>query len=121
MTTKKTTKKPTKIWVEVEVNKFTEGITVFRGQVSPKQLDQWANGELVDCSLKLENTYWYMEDKICFLGKGDQMTKQYTGDAYLRVDTIMALFVLRDSSYPVAKAASADDNIFPFPGREPNK
>lgn len=114
--TKKSTKKIEKIWVEVEVNKFTDGITVFRGQVTKTDLEAWSNGELLDCSLKLENTYWYSEGKAFILGSGNEPTKHYSGETYLRVDTIMALFVLRDSSFPGDKN-EASSNIFHFPGR----
>ncbi len=113
----KKSKKPEKVWVEVEVNKFTEGITVFRGQMEKNELDAWACGELVDCSLKLENTYWHLEDKICVLGKGDKLTEQYTGVTYLRVDTVMAIFELKDSAYHKADGDNASGNVFPFPGR----
>ena len=114
--TKKTSKKTDKVWVEIEVNKFTEGIIVFRGQLNVSDLEAWAHGELVDCSLKIENTYWHRGETVYMLGKGDKLAKQYTGDTYLRVDTIMAIFVLRESSYPGNKEL-AGENIFPFPGR----
>jgi hypothetical protein len=114
--TKKQAPKPEKVWVEIEVNKFTEGITVFRGQIVAKELEAWANGELLDCSLKIENTYWYTQGKAFVLGKGDNNTKHYTGETYLRVDTIMAIFVLRDTSFPKG-ATEGSDNIFQFPGR----
>lgn len=114
--TKKPAKKNEKVWVEVEVNKFTDGITVFRGQISKTDLDAWANGELIDCSLKLENTYWYSDGKAFILGIGEEPTKHYSGESYLKVETIMALFVLRDSSYPGDKGETAS-NIFHFPGR----
>lgn len=108
--------KEQKVWVEVEVNKFTDGITVFRGRMQKKQLDLWANGELVDCCIKLEKTYWYVDENVCMLGNGDGNAKQYTGDTYIRVDAIMLIFVLKEDSFP-AKSAVASNNIFPFPGR----
>lgn len=109
--------KEPKVWVEVEVNKFTDGITVFRGRMHKKELDAWANGELVDCCVKLEKTYWYAEDTVCMLGNGDGNVKHYTGDTYIRVDAIMLIFVLKEDSYP-NKSEVKSDNIFPFPGRE---
>ncbi len=109
-------KKNDKIWVEIEVNKFTDGITVFRGQVTKNDLEAWSNGDLLDCSLKVENTHWYSEGRAFILGAGENSTKHYSGETYLRVDTIMAIFVLRDSSFPGDKAATPA-NIFHFPGR----
>jgi hypothetical protein len=105
-----------KVWVEVEVNKYTDGITVFRGQMQKTDLDAWSKGELVECSIKLEKTYWFLEDNICVLGKGDDNARQYTGDTYLRADTIMLIFVLKDDSFPSQYSPNVD-NIFPFPGR----
>lgn len=109
--------KEDKVWVEVEVNKFTDGITVFRGRMLRKDLDAWANGELVDCCIKLEKTYWFMDDNVCMLGNGEDNARQYTGDTYIRVDAVMLIFVLKDDSYPT-KIGASKDNIFPFPGRE---
>lgn len=105
-----------KVWVEIEVNKYTDGITVFRGQMSNSDLEAWSRGELVDCSIKLEKTYWYLGETLCILGKGDDVARQYTGDTYLRSDTIMLIFVLKEDSFP-NKSGESLDNIFPFPGR----
>lgn len=105
-----------KVWVEVEVNKYTDGITVFRGQMLKSDLEAWSQGELADCAIKLEKTYWFLEDTVCILGKGDDSARHYTGDTYLRADTIMLIFVLKDDSFP-DQTASSTDNIFPFPGR----
>lgn len=105
-----------KVWVEVEVNKYTDGITVFRGQMLKTDLEGWSRGELVESSIKLEKTYWFLEDNVCVLGKGDDAARQYTGDTYLRADTIMLIFVLKDDSFP-NKSSIHSDNIFPFPGR----
>lgn len=105
-----------KVWVEVEVNKYTDGITVFRGRMSKADLEAWSRGELIDCAVKLENTYWFLEEAVCILGKGEDHAKQYTGDTYLRSDTIMLIFVLKEHSFPDKSVATAD-NIFPFPGR----
>lgn len=105
-----------KIWVEVEVNKFTEGITVFRGQLLKADVEAWMRGELVDCAIKLEKTYWFLEDSVCVLGKGDESARQYTGDTFLRADTIMLIFPLKEDSFPNQMDPSVD-NIFPFPGR----
>lgn len=105
-----------KVWVEVEVNKYTDGITVFRGQILRTDLEAWSRGELVDCAIKLEKTYWFLEDTICVLGKGEENVRHYTGDTYLRADTIMLIFVLKDDSFP-SLALPSLDNIFPFPGR----
>lgn len=106
-----------KVWVEVEVNKYTDGITVFRGKMLLSDVDAWASGELVDCALKLEKTYWYHDNNICMLGCGEGNARQYTGDTYIRVDTIMLLFVLKDESYPNGNAVGLEDNIYHFPGR----
>lgn len=106
-----------KVWVEVEVNKFTDGITVFRGRMLKKDIEAWSNGELVDCSIKLEKTYWFVGENICTLGNGEGNARQYTGDTYIRVDAIMLIFVLKEDSYPNNLVASTD-NIFPFPGRQ---
>lgn len=105
-----------KIWVEVEVNKFTEGITVFRGQMPKSDLDAWSRGELVDCAIKLENTYWFLEDSLCILGKGEDNARYYTGEAYLRADTVMLIFPLKEDSFP-SEFNAIVDNIFLFPGR----
>lgn len=107
-----------KLWVEIEVNKYTDGITVFRGQMLKTDLDAWARGELVDCAIKLEKTYWFLEDNLCILGQGDESTRQYVGDTYLRADTIMLIFILKEDSFPTSNPNSTD-NIFPFPGRAP--
>lgn len=112
----KTKERPKRLWVEVEVNKYTEGITVFRGQMLKSDIDAWSQGELVDCAIKLEKTYWFLEDGLCVLGKGEDHVKHYTGDTYLRADTIMVIFVLRDDSFPNEGVASID-NVFHFPGR----
>ncbi|MFI4937439.1 MAG: hypothetical protein ACHQJ6_02890 [Candidatus Berkiellales bacterium] len=104
-----------KVWVEVEVNKYTDGITVFRGHMAKTDVDAWARGELIDCAIKLEKTYWFLEDQICILGKGEENVRQYTGDTYLRADTIMLIFILKDDSFPAH--FSSTDNIFTFPGR----
>ena len=105
-----------RVWVEVEVNKYTDGITVFRGKMLKTDVEAWAAGELVDCAVKLENTYWYLEDGLCVLGKGEDPVKQYTGDTYLRADTIMLIFTLREDSFP-GDSVPIIDNIFEFPGR----
>lgn len=115
MAKKKTDDK--KVWVEIEVNKFTDGITVFRGRMLRKELDAWYRGELVDCGIRLEKTYWFTEDGICMLGSGEENTKQYTGETYIRVDAIMLIFALKDDSDPNSIGLSTD-NIFPFPGRQ---
>ena len=108
-----------KVWVEIEVNKYTDGgITVFRGQIHKDDLQAWASGELTEGSLKVDNTHWYLGDTICYLGKGSVSTKQYTGVTYLRLDTIMTIFVLKDDALPGLKSSSNRANIFPFPGRE---
>ena len=109
-----------KVWVEVEVNKYTDGITVFRGQMMKADLEAWSRGELVESAIKLEKTYWFLEDNICVLGKGDDNARQYTGDTYLRADTIMLIFALKDDSFPT-NALPNIDNIFPFPGRSGSK
>lgn len=106
-----------KVWVEVEVNKFTDGITVFRGRMQKKDIEAWSNGELVDCSIRLEKTYWFVGENICTLGNGEGNSRQYTGDTYIRVDAIMLIFILKEDSYPNNLVASTD-NIFPFPGRQ---
>jgi hypothetical protein len=105
-----------KIWVEIEVNKYTDGITVFRGQMLKTDLDAWLGGELSDSSIKLEKAYWFLEDNICVLGKGDDHTRQYTGEIFIRADTIMLIFILKDDSFPT-RVVPDSDNIFPFPGR----
>lgn len=105
-----------KIWVEVEVNKFTEGITVFRGQILQSALDAWARGELIEGAVKLENTYWFLEDSLCILGQGEKHASHYTGETYLRGDTIMLIFPLKEDSFP-KKMSGKEDNIFIFPGR----
>jgi hypothetical protein len=105
-----------KVWVEVEVNKYTDGITVFRGMMQRADLESWSRGELIDSAIKLEKTYWFLDENICILGKGDDNARQYTGDTYLRSDTIMLIFVLKEDSYPTPNSQH-NDNIFPFPGR----
>ena len=105
-----------KVWVEVEVNKYTDGITVFRGQMLKTDLEAWSRGELVDCAIKLEKTYWFLEDTVCILGKGEDSARHYTGDTFLRADTIMLIFVLKEDSFPTHSLQSID-NIFQFPGR----
>lgn len=105
-----------KVWVEVEVNKYTDGITVFRGQMLKTDVEAWSRGELVDCAIKLEKTYWVLEDNLCILGQGEDNARQYTGDTYLRTDTIMLIFTLKEDSFP-NRALKNVDNIFPFPGR----
>lgn len=105
-----------KVWVEIEVNKYTDGITVFRGQLLKTDMESWFRGELVDCALRLEKTYWFLEDTVCVLGKGDDHTRQYTGDIFIRADTIMLIFILKEDSFP-SRALPDTDNIFPFPGR----
>ncbi len=109
-----------KVWVEVEVNKFTDGITVFRGRMAKAELEAWTAGELVDCMVKLEKTYWFQDERVCMLGYGDGNGKHYTGDTYIRVDTIMLVFVLKDESYPNGKVMNLKDtnNVYHFPGRE---
>lgn len=107
-----------KIWVEVEVNKFTEGITVFRGLIAKADLEAWSRGELVDCAIRLESTYWFLEDSLCVLGKGEDNARHYTGEVYLRADTVMLIFPLRDDSFPT-EFNTIVDNIFLFPGRAP--
>ncbi|HKY69598.1 MAG TPA: hypothetical protein VJ205_01745 [Gammaproteobacteria bacterium] len=115
-TPKKKSEKNKKVWVEVEVNKYTDGITVFRGKISLEDLKAWEAGELIDCAIKLENTYWYSENSICILGKGKEAASHYTGDTYIRVDTIMLIFILRENSYP-EEGSPKLDNIVEFPGR----
>lgn len=105
-----------KVWVEVEVNKYTDGITVFRGQMQKSDLDAWSRGELAECAIKLEKTYWFLEENICVLGTGEDNARQYTGDTFLRADTIMLIFVLKEDSFPSHVSPNLD-NIFPFPGR----
>jgi len=106
-----------KVWVEVEVNKYTDGITVFRGLMQKEDLDAWASGEFTDAAIKLEKTYWFLEDSLCVLGTGDDAAKQYTGETFLRADTIMLIFVLKEDTFP-SHSVSRLDNIFPFPGRK---
>jgi hypothetical protein len=105
-----------RVWVEVEVNKYTEGITVFRGQMRKADIDAWASGELIDCAIRLEKTYWFLEESLCVLGKGEDHVKHYTGDTFLRADTIMLIFMLKEDSFPSEGIANID-NIFHFPGR----
>lgn len=105
-----------RVWVEVEVNKYTDGITVFRGQMLKTDVEAWASGELVDCAIKLEKTYWFLEEGLCVLGKGEDNVQHYTGDTYLRSDTIMLIFMLKDDSFPSENTPNID-NIFQFPGR----
>ncbi len=105
-----------KVWVEVEVNKYTDGITVFRGHMLKTDVEAWSRGELVDCAIKLEKTYWFLEDNVCILGTGDDNVRQYTGDTYLRADTIMLIFILKNDSFPNLLSPTTD-NIFSFPGR----
>lgn len=105
-----------KVWVEVEINKYSDGITVFRGQMLKADVEAWARGELVDCAIKLERTYWFLEEGLCVLGKGDEHVQHYTGDTFLRSDTIMLIFMLKDDSFPNDNLRSID-NIFQFPGR----
>ena len=81
-------------------------------------VEAWANGELVDCCVRLEKTYWYQENSICMLGCGEGNARHYTGETYIRVDTIMLLFVLKEESYPNGKVMSLEDNIYHFPGRQ---
>jgi hypothetical protein len=111
---KKTEKK---VWVELEINKYSDGITVFRGMIDKTDLDAWHRGELIDCSIKLEKTYFLIDGSVFMLGQGDSNACQYTGDTYFRVDTIMILYVLKEDSFPT-KANDKTDNIFPFPGRK---
>lgn len=118
MNTPSKSKKNEKVWVEVEVNKFTDGITVFRGQMLKSDIDAWANGELIDCAIKLENTYWFMQDSICYLGKGEGVAKQYSGTTYIKVETVMLIFILSDESYPCSQMKKISSNIFSFPGRQ---
>jgi len=106
-----------KLWVEIEVNKYTDGITVFRGQVLKEDLMAWSAGDLSEGALKVENTYWYLNDTVCYLGKGDAASRQYTGETYLRVDTIMTILVLREESLLEQGEQAIQANIFPFPGR----
>lgn len=106
-----------KVWVEVEVNKYTDGITVFRGQMAKSDLEAWTRGELTDCAIRLEKTYWFLDDAVYVLGKGEDSAPQYTGDTYLRADTIMLIFMLKDNSFPEVHGTSTD-NIFSFPGRQ---
>jgi len=113
----KTKAKAKKVWVEIEVNKFNEGLTVFRGQMLRSELEGWATGELVDCAIKLENTYWFLRDSICFLGKENTKAKYYTGEIYIRYDTIMLIYLLKEDSYPGEKTIS-EGKIFPFPQKE---
>lgn len=116
MKTKTNKENEVKVWVEVEVNKYTDGITVFRGQLLKSDLDAWSRGELVDCAVKLEKTYWFLDENICILGKGEEPARQYTGDTYLRADTIMLIFVLKEDSF-LRSSSPNIDNIFTFPGR----
>lgn len=110
-------KQKIKLWVEIEVNKYTDGITVFRGQITKDDLLLWASGELADGALRVEDTYWYSDGKISYLGKGNVASQQYTGESYLRVDTIMTILVLKDESLLDEDTVAAKANIFPFPGR----
>ncbi len=112
----KSKKNEARVWVEVEVNKYTDGITVFRGQMLKEDVEAWTRGEMSDCAIKLERTYWFLDDNVCVLGKGDDNARQYTGDTFLRADTIMLIFVLKDDSFPTESTTNID-NIFPFPGR----
>lgn len=105
-----------KTWVEVEVNKFTDRLTVFRGQMLKTDLEAWSRGEMADCAIKLENAYWFLEDTVFILGQGDETVRHYTGDIYLRSDTVMLIFTLREDSFPNQTLAH-QDNIFLFPGR----
>lgn len=107
-----------RIWVEVEVNKYTEGITVFRGLMQKSDVDAWTRGELIDCAIKLEKTYWILEEGLCILGKGEpsEVVSHYTGDVFLRADTIMLIFTLKEDSFPSENLPNID-NVFHFPGR----
>lgn len=109
-----------KVWVEMEINKYTDGVTVFRGQMLQSDLEAWFHGALVDCSIKLEKAYWLLDDNVCVLGKGDEHMRQYTGEIYVRSDIIMLIFLLKEDSFPTDVSPNVD-NIFPFPGRSTNK
>lgn len=106
-----------KVWVELEINKYSDGITVFRGLMERDQLEAWERGELVDCAIKLEKTYFMLDDNVFVLGQGNSNACQYTGETYFRVDTIMIIYMLKDDSAP-GKISTPKDNIFPFPGRQ---
>jgi len=105
-----------RVWVEVEVNKYTDGITVFRGQMLQSDVEAWSRGDLLDSAIKLEKTYWFLEDNTCILGQGEDVANQYTGDTYLRADTIMLIFMLKEDTFPNNQDEKVD-NIFLFPGR----
>ena len=112
-----------KVWVEIEINKYTDGLTVLRGQMQKIDVEAWSRGELVDCAIKLEKAYWFLEGGLCILGKGDDNARQYTGDVYLRADTIMVIFTLKEDSFPgfADMEAPSSANIFSFPGRGAKK
>lgn len=106
-----------KVWVELEVNKYTDGISILRGQMKKSDLEAWMEGELIDCAIKLERVYWFLDQEtLCVLGKGEGPSIHYTGEVYVRVDTIMLIYLLREDS--CFTSVENENNIFHFPGRK---
>lgn len=105
------------LWVEIEVNKYEGGITVFRGKIDLSDLRAWESGDLIDGAIKLQNTYWFLENSTCVLGEGEGPSRQYSGDTYIRSDSILCILVLRDNQGPHAQKPD-QANVLAFPGRK---
>ena len=106
-----------KIWVEVEVNKFESEISIYRGFLKKSVLLNWIAGTLTTTCFKLEKTHWYVEDELYILGEKRYQSEEYTGDVYLRVDTLVTIYTLKTSDIEKEQLVS-HSNITHFPAKK---
>lgn len=91
-----------KVWVVVEVRKVEHFVTAFRGQVERAALEAWARGDLGTSALKVEGVYWTNEEPdaeapVTVVGElGAREWQNCTGELWVRADTIIAVYFLRD-------------------------
>lgn len=91
-----------KAWVVLEVRKVEHYITAFRGRADRSALEAWARGELGTSVLKLEDVYWNNEEPdadtpVTVVGEiGTREWQNCTGELWVRADTIIAVYFLRD-------------------------
>ncbi len=98
-----------KVWVELETNKDANRLSAFRGLMSEKDFEDFTEGKLKKKWIKLEQVYWNAEEKFdadsgmyflkqTILGEGGGRFRSFSGDVYIRADTIVILFSMNSGT-----------------------
>ena len=105
--------KEEKIWVHLETNKGTNNmISSYRGSISLNDFNEWISGRLNKKCIKLSEAYWVVNEWEDTSPNGQQTRVALykipgfskdnfnicTGEIFLIVEYIVAIYVLKDCS-----------------------